>query len=319
MRSFILFVVLSSIVVLSAPLAAKDIPGSKDHPVVKRYKGSSIIGYNYRKFDEYKLITAKISKAVRYGGKIDKTNSIALEGTVTLIAYKNPKGRSTLEVFKNYEDSLKKAGFEILFKCANRECGGRAFNHTMKVSKHLAFAEKYSNQRYLAGRIKNKQGEVYVSLYVVGDGSPGRPTYTQLNVVEVAKMEKNMVTVDADAMFKAISSKGRIALYGIYFDYDKATIKKESTPALEQIAKLLQTQPALKLVVVGHTDNKGSLKYNMDLSHRRARAVADTLVRKYGIHADRLKSWGVGFLAPVASNRTEKGRALNRRVELVEQ
>ena len=119
-------------------------------------------------------------------------------------------------------------------------------------------------------------------------------------------------------MAEEISASGRVAIYGIYFDFDKADLKPESKPTLDEIAKLLNELPELELVVVGHTDNVGSLDHNMALSKQRAAAVAAALVQDYGIPAQRLTSWGIGYLSPVASNQTDDGRALNRRVELVE-
>jgi outer membrane protein OmpA-like peptidoglycan-associated protein len=123
--------------------------------------------------------------------------------------------------------------------------------------------------------------------------------------------------VDAAAMAKGLGEKGHVALYGIYFDTDKATLKPESKPTLEEIAKLLRGQGKLGVYIVGHTDSQGSHDHNMDLSRRRAEAVAAELVRSYGIAKERLRTAGLGFLAPVGSNATEDGRALNRRVELV--
>ena len=98
----------------------------------------------------------------------------------------------------------------------------------------------------------------------------------------------------------------------------KADVKPESDPALKEIAKLLQQDNGLKLYVVGHTDNVGKFSYNIKLSQARADAVVKKLVTDYGMSADRLKPHGVGPLAPVSSNKTEEGQALNRRVELVE-
>jgi len=77
--------------------------------------------------------------------------------------------------------------------------------------------------------------------------------------------------------------------------------------------------PALRIWVVGHTDNTGTMETNMNLSKARAEAVVQALTGKFGIAAERLKGYGVGALAPVASNDSEAGRAKNRRVELVKQ
>jgi len=126
-----------------------------------------------------------------------------------------------------------------------------------------------------------------------------------------------MVMVKADEMAKSIASSGRVALYGILFDFNKADIKPESKPALEEIAKLLKTDTNLTLHVVGHTDNVGSYDANLTLSKRRAEAVVAALTSEHGISAARLTANGVANLAPVAVNSTDEGRAKNRRVELV--
>ena len=140
-----------------------------------------------------------------------------------------------------------------------------------------------------------------------------------LDVIDAVPIETGMVTVDAAAMAKDISATGHVALYGIYFDTDKADIKPESQPALEEITKLLKQDPSLKLFIVGHTDNVGAHDYNLGLSERRAAAVVKELTTKHGIAAARLKPAGVGMLSPVAPNDSEEGRAKNRRVELVKQ
>ncbi len=126
-----------------------------------------------------------------------------------------------------------------------------------------------------------------------------------------------MVTVSADDMAQSLSAVGKVSLYGIYFDANKWEIKPASQPAIQEIATLLKKQPALKLHVVGHTDNIGGYDVNTVLSKRRAEAVVATLVKEFGISALRLTANGAAYLAPVASNSTEAGRAKNRRVELV--
>ena len=139
---------------------------------------------------------------------------------------------------------------------------------------------------------------------------------TQLVVVIVGEMKNKMV--DAAAMAKGLGDKGHIALYGIYFDTDNAVIKPESKPTLDEMTKLLRGQPKLSVFIVGHTDNQGSYQHNMTLSRQRAEAGAAALVKSYHVARGRLHTAGVGFLSPVGSNATEEGRALNRRVELVQ-
>src|SRR4029453_7794640 len=140
-----------------------------------------------------------------------------------------------------------------------------------------------------------------------------------LDVIDAVPIETGMGTIDAAAMAKDISRTGHVALYGIYFDTDKADPKSESQPTLQEIAKLLKQDAAMQHYIVGHTDNVGAFDYNIGLSERRAAAVVKELTAKHGIAAARLKAAGVGMLSPVAPNDGEEGRAKNRRVELVKQ
>lgn len=300
------------------PAFSTDVKASKDHPLIPRFKDSEITYYKLENFNEYALLTNAVTSNKGLEGNPDSVTE--LEGRITWLFYRNPAKSSSLEVFRNYEKSLKETGFEILFSCKTKACGGYQFNRV--VTGHTHFIGSDGDQRYLAAKLTRDKGDVYVSLYVASANVGGGPNYgrvlTQLRVIEVESMEDSMVTIDASEMAKGIGDEGRIALYGILFDTDKATIKAESKPTLEQISDLLNSNTKLKLVIVGHTDNQGDLDYNMDLSKRRARSVEDTLVNEYKISAERLSSWGVGYLSPVASNRDEAGRAKNRRVELVE-
>ena len=308
-------------IAFASDVLAEDVEGSKDHPAVSRYEGSEIKDYDFREFDEYTLLLGKVVHAPGEPGNRKAEKSEGLEGKVTRISYYLPEDRSTLEVFRNYEGALKEAGFEILYTCGNKECGGRDFNHEV-VEYNSMFGDNYSDQRYLAAKLPRDEGDIYVSLYTVknttGGGKDRNHIYTQVDVIEVAPMKEGMVTVDADAMAEEIFETGSISIYGIYFDFDKAEIKPQSAAAIKEIATLLKNNPNLRLFIVGHTDNKGGLDYNIDLSRKRADAVVAVLVEEHGIDSARVTPRGLGFLAPVASNKTEEGRAKNRRVQLVE-
>ncbi len=141
--------------------------------------------------------------------------------------------------------------------------------------------------------------ETYASVIV---SENNRDIYAQLVVAELGTIENKMV--DAAAMAKGLGETGHIALYGIYFDTDKAVVKPESRPTLEQIAKLLTGQRQLNVFIVGHTDNQGAYDYNLDLSRRRAEAVAAELVKNFSIGAAAAADRGRGTAAPVSSNAT---------------
>jgi OmpA-OmpF porin, OOP family len=141
--------------------------------------------------------------------------------------------------------------------------------------------------------------------------------YQQTIVVDKELPEE--VVANAAALSTGLTGAGHIVVNGILFDTGKADVKPESDPALQEVAKMLKGNPALKVYVVGHTDNVGSLAANIDLSKRRAAAVVASLTTKYGIPAAQLQPYGDGPYAPIASNDSEDGRTLNRRVELVKQ
>lgn len=294
-----------------------------DHPSIGRFEDSTIIDYKQTDFEEYVLLTSKVSSRAEWGDPEKTKYGQTLEGTITRITYESPKERTPLEVTRAYEEALQEKGFEFLFQCNDAACGGRGFNHAV-VPYGLTFSENYKNQRYLAARKSRPQeGDIYVAIYIVKAYSTGGErkdrVYTQVDVIEEKPRQTKVIVVEAGEMADKIGSEGRIALYGIYFDTDSTAIKPDSKATLAEINKLLQDQPDLKILIVGHTDNAGGFDYNIDLSKRRAAAVTDALIKDYGIGRDRLQPWGVGYTAPLASNTTEEGRARNRRVELVAQ
>jgi outer membrane protein OmpA-like peptidoglycan-associated protein len=273
----------------------------EDHPLISRYQGSVVMSKKVEEFGEYLMVTGLTAKGDFVGEK--------LQGKVTRIVYQNPQGRSTMEIFLNYRKALEDAGMAALYACALNECGP-AYARSAWNRYNGLFAAADGDPRYLAGKIVTPKAAAYVALMV------GR-LRTQFDVVEIVAMQEDLVAVDAAALARGIDREGRVSVYGIYFDTDKADIKPESKPALDEIGKLLKSRSGLKLYLVGHTDMTGALAHNRALSEARARAVVKALVNDYGIAAERLEGYGVGPLAPAASNATSEGKAKNRRVELV--
>jgi outer membrane protein OmpA-like peptidoglycan-associated protein len=118
-------------------------------------------------------------------------------------------------------------------------------------------------------------------------------------------------------LYDALTQNGRVATQGIYFDTGSDRVRPESTPTLKEIGTMLQEHGDLKLVIEGHTDNLGSVESNQSLSEKRAAAVRQILIERYGIEVGRLSVKGHGASKPVAPNETPEGRQNNRRVELV--
>lgn len=111
-----------------------------------------------------------------------------------------------------------------------------------------------------------------------------------------------------------LKEKGRVTLL-VEFDFDKAVVKPQYHKEIEKVTDVMKKYPDLNIVVEGHTDNIGTKKYNEGLSQRRAEAIREVMVKKFGIDSSRIKAMGYGFSRPIASNATREGRQHNRRVE----
>lgn len=286
-------------------LAQRDVAGSHDYPGIGRFAGSVVTGYQVKDFDAARMQAAPFKNG-------QPADARRLEGRITRIAYRTGAGPSILEVSRNFETQLAKAGFETLVACDVDTCGGIPFSEAIDVLPIPQMWMDGFNYRYYAGHKTDGGRETFASVVV---STNNNEITSQVVVAQIGAMDNKMV--DAAAMAKGLGDKGHIALYGIYFDTDKTVVKPESAPTLAEIAKLLEAQPQLAVFIVGHTDNQGTHDYNLSLSRRRAEAVAAALVQRHHIAKARLRTAGVGFLAPVGSNATEDGRALNRRVELV--
>jgi len=305
MRRIVLATLVFALLLTPAFAQQRDVAGSRDYPGIGRFKGSVVTGYQVKDFDATRLQAAPFKD-----GK--PTAERRPEGRITRIAYRTGPGPSIVEVSRNFETQLTGAGFETLLACDTDRCGGIPFAEALDALPIPQMWVDGFDFRYFAGRKSEGGRDAYAAVLV---SKNNEDIYTQLVVTVVGAIENKMV--DAAAMAKGLGDKGHIALYGIYFDTDKATLKPESKPTLDEIAKLLRAQGSLNVFIVGHTDSQGAYDHNMDLSRRRAEAVAAELVKSYGIGKQRLRTAGLGMLAPVGSNATDEGRAFNRRVELV--
>jgi OOP family OmpA-OmpF porin len=330
---YIFLILLIAIGLFSPSLRAADLTGTHDHPLLKRFAGSEIVGYEVKRFDEFELQTSTFKD---YNLQTNRREYVApplkLEGACTHIWYESPGDTSATELIRNYQNELKTKGFEVLYDSTKdpNATGWTNFlspfsGREIRTSRsyYIFYAADTKGIRVTSARLSRPEGDVYVYLTAV-EWPKDDPTfharrgaYIAVDIIEVKAMTQNMVLVKADEMAKSINESGRVTLYGIMFDSNKTEIKPESKPALDEIAKLLKKETKLKLHVVGHTDNVGGFEFNLNLSKKRAEAVVTALTSEYGIASSRLIANGVAYLAPVATNTTEEGRAKNRRVELV--
>jgi outer membrane protein OmpA-like peptidoglycan-associated protein len=259
--------------------AQSDAPGSHDPQGINRMSSYYIEDYQELDFDSYKF-------PVTVNGKSDDKT---VEGKRINIRYNlkdNVATPSPLQVLRNYQNAVKAAGGQVVYQ-----------------------GEDSTTLRFTKG-----DSETWAYLEV-GNVPSGVPVMMTLIVKQAMKQE---VVMDAAAMASSLSDTGQVAIYGILFDTGKSDLKPESDAAVGEIAKLMKSQPDLKVFIVGHTDMVGDAAANVKLSQARAQSVMNVLVAKYSIASARMTPFGAGPYAPVATNKTDEGRAKNRRVELVE-
>jgi OOP family OmpA-OmpF porin len=159
--------------------------------------------------------------------------------------------------------------------------------------------------------------EVPAGLVVTTGSHPDYVTGSEQKDLEAGQAVEITLRLERvkDDLAERLENEGKVDLYGIYFDTDKATLKAESEGTLNQVLSLLKAKPELRIAIAGHTDSQASDVYNLDLSKRRAQSVVKWLTDK-GIAANRLEAQGFGESQPVADNDSAAGRALNRRVEI---
>ena len=227
-----------------------------------------------------------------YNGK----NCTTIEGKKYFRAYtlkESAKQSGELQISRNYSNSVKSMGGTVIFEgqCSGSDC-----------------AENCGG-RMMVGKVTKGGDELWVEVAPFNDGND---YYLTLVVKGAMKQD-----VTASNIFEALNREGHVALY-INFDTGKSTIKPESGPIIKQIVEMMKANPGLKVRVEGHTDNVGNAKSNKTLSDERAKAVVAALVAQ-GVDAKRLGAAGHGQDKPIADNKTEEGRAKNRRVELVKE
>ena len=252
----------------------------EDCPYFSAMSNYYILNQEDREFDEAEFFDGE--KHIRVEGKLWKKYYHVKDENKTA---------SDLQIVRNYENALKAKNGKIIYSgiCEGENCG-----------------ELYDN-RVMTGMISNGTNDIWVQVWPYNSGSE-----YELRVIEAQPMVQE---VTANVMFNELEKTGFITLY-INFDTGKSTIKADSEPQIEQIAEMLRQNPGLIISIEGHTDNVGSYDSNKKLSLDRANSVMSTIASK-GIPQSRMSAAGRGAERPIADNRTEDGRAKNRRVEIV--
>lgn len=254
--------------------------------------------------------------------------SFEIKGRVTKQAYRiDTKGLTPQQILAPIEDSLAEAGFEFLFKCEDRFCGGFDFRFATEVLTAPDMFVDLFDYTFLTAR--GETGE-YVTVLTSRDATAG-----YIQIIQVTPEGAELLTTQSSAAIKAepvaptrsplktgsiadrLESIGRAVLSDLAFKTSSSDLGEGDFASLAELATYLSENPERTIALVGHTDTVGSLSGNIALSKRRAASVRARLASKHGIANARMQAEGMGYLSPITTNLTAEGREENRRVEVI--
>lgn len=237
-------------------------------------------------------------------------------------------GGTTLGVMDNLRQQIEGLGFELLYECETRECGGFDFRFQTEILPEPDMHIDLGDYRFLSAQRLGGSIPEYLSLIVsrsqttafVQITQVGTPSETSLNLKSGTRsdaVQPAVPTIAFGSVVEELERNGSAVLDDLKFATGSSKLGEGKFLSLIDLADYLEANPSRSVVLVGHTDAEGSLQGNITLSRKRAQSVADKLISEFGVPAKQVSANGVGFLAPRANNLSDEGRALNRRVEVV--
>ncbi|SIO51822.1 OmpA-OmpF porin, OOP family [Rhodovulum sp. ES.010] len=253
--------------------------------------------------------------------------TITAEGPITRRAWQQPlQGLTTRQVLAALRAQVVSDGFHVIHECAAARCGGFDFRYAIDILPEPAMHVDLGDFRFLSARRLGADGPEYVTLMVSRSATRAFVQVTGVGITAAASAptatpaapdRHGAPLTHAVPLVERLERDGRAVLAGLDFATGSATLTAGEFASLEALARYLEETPNRSIMLVGHTDAVGALDSNIALSRRRAEAVRNYLIDALDAPADRVAAAGAGFLAPLASNRTEEGRMRNRRVEVI--
>ena len=233
-------------------------------------------------------------------------------------------GQTTLQLLQPLRDTLAAAGYEEIFTCVAQVCGGFDFRFQLDLLGEPDMHVDLGDFRYLLAQHPNPAPDMpnAVSIVASRTAQAGYVHITEVFPVDMTPQETaiglaSALTVASSDLASTLEQSGHAVLNDLDFGSGEAELSASSYDSLAKLATWLQSNPTVIVSIVGHTDAVGSLASNTALSRQRAESVLAQLRDVYGVDAQQMQADGAGYLAPVASNLTETGRAANRRVEVI--
>ncbi len=324
MRALILGTLLATGIAGAAPAQELPLESPPDQqPVLDpgAPEGAVSTAHSDRPFDRYALPVGRYAPGA--------ANARKIEGRVIWSGFRlDAPDVSTAEVMEGYRTRLAALGYRPIFDCTAAACGGFDFRFAAQLLPPPAmlidtadFAQLSASrtadtgaETFVSVLVSRLLGAVHIQTVIVAPGDPGLMITPAPEPDAAARPV--ILAQDEKSLLDRLTEFGHVPVQGLVFETGGAALSEGSAPALDILARFLSRNPALAVVIVGHSDNQGPLDANIALSKRRAEAVRAALIQR-GAAAGRLEAHGVGYLAPVSTNATETGRTLNRRVELV--
>jgi OOP family OmpA-OmpF porin len=269
--------------------------------------------------------------------------TLRVEGRIVQQAWRiEAQGMTTLQMLAPLREQLIGAGFHILYDCAAAGCGGFDFRFNTRVMAAPDMFVDLLDYRFLSARRDGPNGVgQYVSLLVSRSGASGYIQVIHAGGARIGLSDDAGTNAASNAgtgtgtgtasgtgtaipspaqdlpLAEALLAWGHVRLADLEFETGRSALGQGPFASLAALAAFLTEDDGRRVALVGHTDSVGALEPNIDLSRARAAAVMTRLIDTYGVRPEQLEARGVGYLAPIASNRTDTGRDANRRVEAV--
>lgn len=270
--------------------------------------------------DSYALPTARVTDGV--------LPVELVSGAVSRRAWRiESVGVTTLQLYAPLAAQLEAAGFETVFACETETCGGFDFRFETEILPAPDMHVNLSDFRFVSTRRTSEAGAEYVAVLVSRSSAAG---YVQIISVSpagspavvvvsnpISPAQPDTETARKTSIGAALETRGFVILDDLTFETGSSDLGPGSYASLAELAAFLNAHPGSRVALVGHTDAQGQLDRNIALSKRRASSVRARLVADHDVNASQVDAEGMGYLAPVATNRSAEGRETNRRVEAV--
>lgn len=241
--------------------------------------------------------------------------TISVNGKVERIGIKIESDAPTFTLMDEFIAYFEQRGYKTIFVCHDRECGGFDFRSQLEVLPSPKMYVDLRNFHYLTAKSINDSSS-YATVLVSRSSSSGFAQIDIINGVNNLNLNSNTDKV-SEPLIRQLESTGHVVLNTLEFASGSPDLEPKEYSQLGELADYLKRNPNVSILLVGHTDSKGSRVGNFELSKQRAASVVERLIDKHGVNPDQISAEGIGFLSPVASNNTPEGRQSNRRVEAV--